>query len=116
MVGMPARVVLAPQCSIRVAPALPPPWLRENPNALPHKSRTSVLLPRCLRLGSVKTPMLCRTNPGPPCYLRSFCSEKTRGHNSSGVFLCRWSNLERNVSGFTAGPGAPWGSKLLGSR
>jgi hypothetical protein len=36
MVGMPARVVRAPQCSIRVAPALPPPWLRENPNALPH--------------------------------------------------------------------------------
>jgi len=91
MVGMPARVVGAPQCSIRVAPALPPPWLREN-------------------------LVLCRTDPGSPRCFRSFSSEKTRRHNSSGVVLCRWSNLERNVSGFTAGPGAPWGSKLLGSR
>lgn len=49
MVGMPARVVLAPQCSIRVAPALPPPWLREKPNALPHKSRTSALPPIILQ-------------------------------------------------------------------
>ena len=49
MVGMPARVVLAPQCSIRVAPALPPPWLRENTNALPHKFRTSALPPIILQ-------------------------------------------------------------------
>jgi hypothetical protein len=49
MVGMPARVVRAPQCSIRVAPALPPPWLREKHNALPHKFRTSALHPIILQ-------------------------------------------------------------------
>jgi hypothetical protein len=26
-----ALFVPAPQCGVRVAPALPPPWLRENP-------------------------------------------------------------------------------------
>jgi hypothetical protein len=87
MVGMPARLVSAPQCSIRVAPALPPPWLREN-------------------------LMLCRTDPGSPRSFRSFSSEKTRRHNSSGVVLCRWSNLERSVSGFTTRAGAPWGVQV----
>jgi hypothetical protein len=44
-VGILVRVVPAPQCGIRVASALPPPWLREKPKASLNNDSLSVLLP-----------------------------------------------------------------------